>query len=97
MDQPYSNREIDLLFKNIKDVTVEQTQELMRVLRRIEDQTTKTNGRVSLLENWRSYITGAVAIFILIVLPMLIWQFNRLDRLSSQQNTLKASVANISQ
>ena len=54
-DVPYSNREIDSHFKEIKDT-----------LARIESQTTKTNGRVDNLENWRSYTAGAIAVIILI-------------------------------
>lgn len=38
----YSNREIDRMFNEIKDLLVE-----------IKEQTTKTNGRVSALELWK--------------------------------------------
>jgi len=52
MDQsPYSNREIDFHFSEIKET-----------LFRIENQTIKTNGRVSALEKWRWLITGGLII-----------------------------------
>lgn len=38
----YSNREIDRMFSEIKDLLIE-----------IKEQTTKTNGRVTKLEFWR--------------------------------------------
>jgi hypothetical protein len=41
-------------------------------LKRIEAQTVKTNGRVSALEKWRSYILGGLAIISMIVVPLLI-------------------------
>lgn len=59
-DEPYTNREITEFFREVK------TQ-----LDRIESQTTRTNGRVSKLENWRAYSTGATAMIVLIGLPVL--------------------------
>ena len=35
-------------------------------------QTTRTNGRVTKLEEWRNYIAGGLALFCLVGLPM-IW------------------------
>lgn len=71
MTQPYSNREIDNHFTDIKSA-----------LARIEEQTTKTNGRVSKLENWRSLLIGGWAILILFVLPILVYAYqDKLDRM----------------
>ena len=59
-EQPYSNREIDIHFQDIKES-----------LARIEAQTTKTNGRVSALEAWKSasvgYTAGAGACIVIII------------------------------
>lgn len=55
----YSNRELDAHFKEIK-----------ATLERIEAQTTRTNGRVSSLEMWRSYVVGGLAIISAIILPI---------------------------
>ena len=64
LDNRYSNREIKAFFNEIKDT-----------LERIETQTTKTNGRVNKLENWRSYLLGGIAIIssivVVIVIPLL--------------------------
>lgn len=59
-ESPYTNREIREMQNDIK------TQ-----LNRIELQTNKTNGRVLKLENWRSYTAGAVAVILLIGMPVL--------------------------
>lgn len=61
-DLPYSNREIQEFFKDIKES-----------LGRIENQTVKTNGRVTKLENWRAYSNGAIAVIVLVVVPVLGW------------------------
>lgn len=58
--KPYSNRELDEKFQDIK-----------ASLDRIEEQTKKTNGSVASLKLWRAYVTGAVAVLIIIVLPVL--------------------------
>lgn len=51
MNQDYTNREIDEMQKDIKDS-----------LNRIENQTIKTNGRVSVLEKWMWMVLGALTI-----------------------------------
>lgn len=61
-EKPYENREIREFFNEIKES-----------LKRIEEQTVKTNGRVGVLENWRAYNTGALAVIALLVLPILGW------------------------
>lgn len=55
MEEPYTKREQDYHFKVILDRMDKQDE----VLTRIEEQTTKTNGRVSKLEWWRSGIIWA--------------------------------------
>lgn len=38
----------------------------------IKAQTTKTNGRVSLLENWRWLITGGLTVISVVIIPIAI-------------------------
>jgi len=60
MEEMYTKREEDTYRKTVLDS-----------LTRIETQTIKTNGRVNKLENWRSYMAGAIAIITILLLPIL--------------------------
>lgn len=69
MEEPYSKREQDYHFKVILDKLDKQD----TILERIESQTTKTNGRVSKLEWWRSGIIwagGVVGSICLLFIPI---------------------------
>lgn len=65
---------LDHVIRRIDDIEAER-------LVPIETQTKVTNGRVTALEKWKSYILGslAMATFIVsIVLPFVLFLFNRL-------------------
>lgn len=62
MEKQYSPEVLDVMFKDIKEQ-----------LDRIEVQTTKTNGNVSSLKVWRGYITGAIAVIVVVFLPILFY------------------------
>lgn len=69
--EEYSNREIDMKFEAIQQHMKDSHASINEKLDAILTQTTRTNGRVSSLEKWRSYITGAVAVLTVLVLPAL--------------------------
>ena len=55
----YSKKELELMFIAMREQ-----------LNRIETQTSKTNGRVTKLEQWQAYVLGATAVLIVLVLPV---------------------------
>jgi len=58
----YSQRELDHFFLDIQNR-----------LTRIEEQTKKTNGSVAALQGWRMYITGGLAVVVVLLVPILIF------------------------
>lgn len=71
MDIPYSNREIDNHFKDVKET-----------LERIENQTTATNGKVASIQTWRERTNGAMMVVTTILVPILgwaLWQVSTID------------------
>ena len=62
----YTVREIDMYVKSIED----KYNTIDKKLDTIHAQTVKTNGRVSALENWKWFITGGLAILVVIIVPV---------------------------
>ena len=63
-EEPYQNREIREMFDDVR-----------AALGRIEAQTIKTNGRVSKLERWQSYVIGfcaAITVGLFSLVPVVI-------------------------
>lgn len=80
---PYSNREIAEMFQDIK-----------ANLGRIELQTIKTNGRVSLLEGWRQWINGGMAAFAILLIPLFGWMLFKLVTIDATVQTAVATQLN---
>ena len=55
----FTNREIETFLEEVRTKLDE-----------IKEQTTRTNGRLSALERWRSFITGGLAILAMLFIPV---------------------------
>lgn len=66
METP-TNKELNKDIKHIKETVM-----------RIEKQVIKTNGRVSALEMWRSYLLGACAVMTLLLVPIIIYAVTKI-------------------
>lgn len=65
--------------------------EIHSIVKKIEDQTTKTNGRVSKLEWWRSGVVWAIGIlwtFLLLLIPYLIRFIGNINKLDTTVSNL---------
>lgn len=76
-DTPYSNRELDRIFKSHEEKMLagfasvtEQISDVVKVAERIEQQTIKTNGRVGQLESWRENMRGAWRLITWVGIPL---------------------------
>lgn len=61
-EEPFKNREIVEMFGEVKTG-----------LSKIEVQTTMHNGRMSKMEKWQAYMTGAFSVLTIVVVPLLSW------------------------
>lgn len=77
---PYSNRELDSKFNEVKSLVSTNHNETIEVLESIETQTIKTNGRVNILEQelvkqkeQYSFIRGGLAVITVLIIPVLLF------------------------
>lgn len=68
-DAAFSNRELTNKFDNLQDKLDDNKDVIMSELGEIKVQVLKTNGRVSSLEKWQSYVIGFCAAISLLLLP----------------------------
>lgn len=88
-EAPYSNRELEAMFKVITDKMSEQHDDSVDYLKRIEAQTVKTNGRVTSLENKeiaaRTKTNTGLGLIILIIIPLVVYIFITATQCSNGQ------------
>lgn len=70
---PYSNRELDSMFKNIENLVVEGNNKNDAQNIEILKQTTKTNGSVASLSKWQQRSIGAGSLALIVIVPILGW------------------------
>lgn len=75
----FTNREITEMFNDVK-----------QSLARIEEQTTRHNGRMTKVEEWKAFMSGGIAVLVAIVLPILTWSVYTLVNI---QDTVNEAVA----
>ena len=61
-DAPFSNREIREMVKDTN-----------QAIARVEIQTTRHNGRMTRMEEWRAFQSGAMAVICTLIVPILGW------------------------
>lgn len=70
-ETPYTSREIDQKFTSLEDKQDTHFDVLASQLEAILTQTTKTNGRVNSLENWKAYMLGGLAVLTFLVTTLI--------------------------
>lgn len=76
MEDPLTQREVHHAIIDIKDNVKEikiQNNRTEETVNRVEIQARITNGRVTELEKWSSYIKGGLAVLTIMVVPILLW------------------------
>lgn len=78
-DRPYSNRELDHYFNDIREKFLGAIEEIAKDTKEIKIQTTKTNGRVTRLEHWRTAVLAAGGIITSVIIPYSVYYFLKLE------------------
>lgn len=100
MDQPYSNRELDSKFNEMKNIVNDNHTETLIVLGRVETQTIKTNGRVSKneeeiasLNSWKFGLIMAGSVITAVVIPLVLYIFyTQTTEINNQLKELKTEI-----
>lgn len=61
-DAPFTNREIREMVRDTNEA-----------IARVEQQTTRHNGRMTRMEEWRAFQSGAMAVICTLIVPILGW------------------------
>jgi len=72
-DQPYSKREIDGFQHDVRESLQRIEVDMNNGFKEVHKKQDLTNGNVTRLQLWRSFISGAVSILAIIIVPMLGW------------------------
>ncbi len=86
-DRHYSKRELDLQFATIGEKLDSFEKKFDGRLDTIDQKVSKTNGSVASLKGWRFWTTGAMAVVIFAVIPLVIYIFNLQTQFLQQQIT----------
>lgn len=88
-DKPYSNRELDHHFNDIREKFLGAITDIASDVKDIKIQTTKTNGRVSKLEHWRTAVLAAGGIITGVVIPFGLYYILKIEaRVDNIHSTL---------
>jgi hypothetical protein len=84
MSQDLTDREIRTRFETMAVANGVAHEAMSEKLDKILEQTTKTNGKVLRLQEWKSYLVGAWAVVTLFVIPLVLYvnavESNYLDK-----------------
>lgn len=72
-DAPFTNREIREMFRDMTEG-----------LGRVEDQTKKTNGRVTSLEKWMYTCVGGLTVISIVLIPLFTWMLNSVSDMDTR-------------
>lgn len=73
---------------SVKEMIEEFRAENNRRFDKVDAAQAHTNGDVSILKMWRGYITGAVSVIIVIVIPLLVYVWNQAQKQRSKLEAL---------
>lgn len=80
MNERYSNREIDALFKTVMTTLAGFGETLTGVDKKID----WTNGKIARVQAWKEQVVGAGKVILIIVLPLMSWALYQISQIDTK-------------
>lgn len=74
---------------SIKEMITEFRNDVKEEFLEVKAKQDHTNGDVTMLKIWRGYLTGAIGVIIILVIPLVVYVWNQAEKVQSKLTSIE--------